>query len=476
MVVRSSLVRSHAPGSDGAGWTVFTDLEDDEARLSSVKTHVARTAPLRRWWARSMVEHEARASAGSLGDAARRRRRRRAAVGEVARHEATRRELPPRAARNGVAMIEGAFAAALDSLPSLSPPPNRTSTTRSRSTSAATSIYRATRQRVGVLEGDFAEGIAVRADALQAALGLPLRVRSGFAARIRVRVPWHALRTEPVQILVEGLVLNVLAEPHDPSAAADPVLPSTAPAAAAATGAAASTPKSTVDAYVERFAALLMQNVAVTLERVYVLYQDERLSRHRFALSLSLDELSLRAADANWRPAFVDANTWRRRAELRGLSVGFRRLPNAADARPDGRAAAATPRPSSRAAPEPEPEPAPEPPADEAAASEPASPSQSRRRRCRRRRRRRSPRSPPGPAAARASGARPRPAPPRRGPRAARRPWLRPPRRPRRSRRARATIRGTRSCCGAATRRCWCRRAAAARGSSGAGCRCWRCG
>ena len=270
-------------------------------------------------------------------------------------------------------MIEGAFAAALDSLPSLS-------------AAAESHIYDALTQHLGryihlsrdqlsvsAWEGDcVVEGIAVRADALQAALGLPLRVRSGFAARIRVRVPWHALRTEPVQILVEGLVLNVLAEPHDPSAAADPVLPSTAPAAAASTGAAASAPKSTVDAYVERFAALLMQNVAVTLERVYVLYQDERLSRHRFALSLSLDELSLRAADANWRPAFVDANTWRRRAELRGLSVGFRRLPNAADARPDGRAAA-TPRPSSRAAPEPEPDPAPEPPADEAAA-EPSEP------------------------------------------------------------------------------------------------------
>ena len=291
-----------------------------------------------------------------------------------------------------------------------------------------------------------------------------------------MRVPWHALRTEPVQILVEGLVLNVLAEPHDPSAAADPVLPSTAPAAAVSTGATAATPKSTVDAYVERFAALLMQNVAVTLERVYVLYQDERLSRHRFALSLSLDELSLRAADANWRPAFVDANTWRRRAELRGLSVGFRRLPNAADARPDGRAAAATPRPSSRAAPEPEPEPAPEPPADEAAASEPnepvaKSPSPV-------------PPSPATPVAAEPAWARggkgqwgPSPAGASASwARAAPRPWRRRPRRPRRSRRARATIRGTRSCRGGATRRCWCRRAAAARGSCGAGCRCWRCG
>ena len=49
------------------------------------------------------------------------------------------------------------------------------------------------------------EGVSVRVDAFRA-LELPVRVRSGRAARIRVSVPWHALRSEPITLYVEGLV------------------------------------------------------------------------------------------------------------------------------------------------------------------------------------------------------------------------------------------------------------------------------
>lgn len=40
------------------------------------------------------------------------------------------------------------------------------------------------------------EDVSVRTDALRS-LALPLRVRSGRAARIRLRIPWHALRCAP---------------------------------------------------------------------------------------------------------------------------------------------------------------------------------------------------------------------------------------------------------------------------------------
>ena len=45
-------------------------------------------------------------------------------------------------------------------------------------------------------------------DALRSLPG-PFRVRSGYAARIRVRIPWHALRTESVCVFIEDLTLNV---------------------------------------------------------------------------------------------------------------------------------------------------------------------------------------------------------------------------------------------------------------------------
>ena len=54
---------------------------------------------------------------------------------------------------------------------------------------------------------------SVRADALRS-LSLPLRVRSGRIARVRVRIPWHALRSEPMAIFIEDLVLEVMAAPR----------------------------------------------------------------------------------------------------------------------------------------------------------------------------------------------------------------------------------------------------------------------
>lgn len=57
------------------------------------------------------------------------------------------------------------------------------------------------------------ENVSIRADALRS-LSLPLRVRSGRIARVRVRIPWHALRSEPMAIFIEDLVLEVMAAPR----------------------------------------------------------------------------------------------------------------------------------------------------------------------------------------------------------------------------------------------------------------------
>jgi vacuolar protein sorting-associated protein 13A/C len=56
-----------------------------------------------------------------------------------------------------------------------------------------------------------AECITVRPDALRA-LGVPLRVRTGQVAKIRVIVPWQALKSQPVTIRLEGVTLRVVAE------------------------------------------------------------------------------------------------------------------------------------------------------------------------------------------------------------------------------------------------------------------------
>ena len=53
--------------------------------------------------------------------------------------------------------------------------------------------------------GGVLEQVSVRADALKALVPSNIRIRSGHALRIRVRIPWHALRSEPMTIVVESL-------------------------------------------------------------------------------------------------------------------------------------------------------------------------------------------------------------------------------------------------------------------------------
>eukprot|EP00966_Prymnesium_polylepis_P209033 4842575-Prymnesium_polylepis.1 len=53
------------------------------------------------------------------------------------------------------------------------------------------------------------QNIAVRPEALQHALGLPLVVQAGVIGRVEMRIPWKNLDGEPARLLVDDVLLMV---------------------------------------------------------------------------------------------------------------------------------------------------------------------------------------------------------------------------------------------------------------------------
>ena len=185
------------------------------------------------------------------------------------------------------------------------------------------------------------EQVCIRADALRS-LSLPLRVRSGHAARIRVRIPWHALRSEPMVVVVENLTLHVAYAPGGGSGF-DTVVAVDADDEGGGTGGQGVS-------YFARIAFILLHNVQVRVShvRVEVHFDEEACgvttttaahlggatpspragAAGLFTIGLGADHVSIRAADADWQPGFVwpEAATLRRRIEVGGLWATFRRV------------------------------------------------------------------------------------------------------------------------------------------------------
>ena len=204
------------------------------------------------------------------------------------------------------------------------------------------------------------ENVTIKADQLRnvpmvTALLTGLRIRSAHAARIRVRIPWHALRTEAMAVMIEDLEL--ICSPEDEidtpslptSGAADTPPPQERTTAAASTGSAAvtnpsqspgvgssnSSSSSSSSSYFERISAVLLHNVEIHIHNLRIKLDglDSDAASHaagdqpRFEAILSAEGVSVCAADLEWRPAFTwpDDSKVRRRAEVRGMRITFQR-------------------------------------------------------------------------------------------------------------------------------------------------------
>ena len=199
-----------------------------------------------------------------------------------------------------------------------------------------------------IWEGEGAlDGVSVRPDALAS---LALRVVAGRVRRIRLIVPWHALRSVPVMIKIEGLELRVQRSDDSPqpadageranatAAAANEAMQGaefssssggdcgggTACGAAAggggSTGGGSTGGGGTLSRYFERIAALVLSNIAIEVDGALLALETRLPSpplggapggcAHLAAggsgagtLSLHVLRASSHPADAHWRRA-----------------------------------------------------------------------------------------------------------------------------------------------------------------------------
>ena len=172
------------------------------------------------------------------------------------------------------------------------------------------------------------EQVSIRVDALRS-MSLPFRVRSGHAARIRVRIPWHALRSESVTIIIEDLTLQVehVAGSHSDSPQNKPTAASASPTVADSQDNAGSS-----GSYFARIASALVHNVCFHVSNLRVkllghVDNERTIGQAEFTACLGVDHLTVRAANDDWQPGFhwPEPNINRRRLEVSGMWVSFRR-------------------------------------------------------------------------------------------------------------------------------------------------------
>ncbi|KAL1521334.1 hypothetical protein AB1Y20_021001 [Prymnesium parvum] len=261
---------------------------------------------------------------------------------------------------------------------------------------------------VSAWEGEIVfESVRVRPEALLA-LALPLRLISGHIARLRVRIPWHALRSEPIQLRIEGLVLRVCAEgdsvtkhqpapgschvpepsppPHADSTATGNEAPSSAPKKDASRSAGGGGSAGSMG-YFERISAAVLHNIAVQVQDCQVHYEATPPGGAGFVACFRVRVLRVLSTDEDWRASFVTAihGPVRRRITLLGLSITYHQMRlKTSSAHPQQAAEAQLPRQpqpeprlhsdSPQLSKQPEPQPTPRQDASGKAAPQPAAP------------------------------------------------------------------------------------------------------
>ena len=125
-------------------------------------------------------------------------------------------------------------------------------------------------------------GVSVRADALLR-LGVALRIRRGRAARIRITVPWHALRSAPIRITVTGLELHVHASADEPAQCSATTATSSAETGADCGKMSADGGESSEEGggYLERMTAAMLANLVFELSDLAIHFDGKRVDKKR---------------------------------------------------------------------------------------------------------------------------------------------------------------------------------------------------
>jgi hypothetical protein len=198
---------------------------------------------------------------------------------------------------------------------------------------------------ISISSGDAClEKLELRASALDS-LDLPITVRAGYLEKVKINIPWTAIRSQPASVEISGLYLLagprdsefdlqaelkraqsnkqkrlVLAEMFRGSSRNDD---SSAAASAAAAAAAAAANKKD-DGFTARLVALVLNNLQVRVKNVHIRYEDALTNPERpFVCGITLESFSGVTVDEHGTAAFVVEPTGfiHKLVELRNFAV-----------------------------------------------------------------------------------------------------------------------------------------------------------
>lgn len=148
-------------------------------------------------------------------------------------------------------------------------------------------------------------------------LNLPISVTHGSLKSLKLKIPWTALESKPVRVIIDGLYLQ--AGPLDVSSLSSEQLRNMAfdarrarlKAAEEAVMAAGQTPEGIQErtqkaSYIQQLTAKIVDNIEITLTNVHIRYEDSLTYAHTvISAGITLAAISLTTTDDQWNEAFV---------------------------------------------------------------------------------------------------------------------------------------------------------------------------
>lgn len=148
-------------------------------------------------------------------------------------------------------------------------------------------------------------------------LNLPISITHGSLKQLKLKVPWTALESKPVRVIIDGVYLQ--AGPLDVSSLSPEQLRKMAfdakrqklKAAEDAVMAAGQSPedmqeKNQKASYIQQLTAKIVDNIEITLTNVHIRYEDNlTIPGTTLSAGITIASITLVTTDSNWNEAFI---------------------------------------------------------------------------------------------------------------------------------------------------------------------------
>jgi len=189
--------------------------------------------------------------------------------------------------------------------------------------------------RIGIWNGDVVlENLEIKEDALNQ-LNVPFGIKKGFLGKLRLKVPWKNLKSQPVIVVVENVYL--VAQPdygfseYDEKKEREKELSMKKDRLAQAETMKSFNETDEEDeksnSFVQRLVTKIVDNLQVEVNKVHVRFEDFTTNKEfPFAFGVCLDGVKLKSTNESWKEMFVENRVDKliyKLAQMSDLSIYF---------------------------------------------------------------------------------------------------------------------------------------------------------